>query len=171
MGPGADKNRSSTGYVSNSGHAVRYVVIKLKVACIFGRYFNDECVRVIAMDESSSLYDLHDMIQESVLFGRDHPFTFYTANSGSPWAERHWIADEEDWGKMELAFYRTKLRDIWPLGRKKLYYWFDFGDKWIFEIRKIRSAKEDTKLPIPTVLERIGPNPQQYPAFREWDDL
>jgi len=52
------------------------------------------------MDDSSSLYALHDMIQDSVSFGRDHPFTFYTANSGSPWAERKWIADLEDWGRV-----------------------------------------------------------------------
>jgi hypothetical protein len=116
------------------------------------------------MDDSSSLYDLHEMVQEAVSFERDHPFTFYTANSGSPWAERNWIADEEDWTQMERAFERTKLRDVWPLGRKKLYYWFDFGDKWIFEIRKMRSAKGDAELPVPTVLQRIGVDPQQYPV-------
>ena len=70
------------------------MVVKLKVVCIRGRFLSDECVRIVAMDDSSSLYDLHDMIQDAVSFGRDHPFTFYTANSGSPWAERNWIADK-----------------------------------------------------------------------------
>ena len=143
------------------------MIVKLRVVCIFGRFLSDECVRVIAMDDSSSLYDLHEMVQEAVSFERDHPFTFYTANSGSPWAERNWIADEEDWTQMERAFERTKLRDVWPLGRKKLYYWFDFGDKWIFEIRKMRSAKGDAELPVPIVLQRIGADPQQYPVAPE----
>ena len=147
------------------------MILKLRVSCIFGRFLNDECVRVIAVDDSSSLYDLHEMVQEAVSFERDHPFTFYTANSGSPWAERNWIADEEDWTQMERAFERTKLRDVWPLGRKKLYYWFDFGDKWIFEIRKMRSAKGDAELPVPIVLQRIGADPQQYPVAPEWGDL
>ena len=147
------------------------MIVKLRVTCFFGRFLSDECVRVIAMDDSSSLYDLHEMIQKAVSFGRDHPFTFCTANSGSPWAERNWIADEEDWAKMERAFERTKLRDIWPLGRKKLYYWFDFGDKWIFEIIKMRSAKADAKLPVSTIRDRIGPDPQQYPVAQEWGDL
>ena len=138
------------------------MVVKLQVTCIFGRFLEEECVRTIAMDDSSSLYDLHDMIQAAVSFERDHPFTFYTANSGSPWAERTWIADEEDWVAMECAFERTKLADIWPLGRKKLYYWFHFGDKWIFEIRKMRSNKDDAKLPVPVILEKVGPNPRQY---------
>jgi hypothetical protein len=33
------------------------------------------------------------------------------------------------------------LKDIWPTGRKKLYYMFDFGDKWIFEVRKKRGQE------------------------------
>ncbi len=146
------------------------MVVKLKIVCIRGRFLSDECVRIVAMDDSSSLYDLHDMIQDAVSFGRDHPFTFYTANSGSPWAERNRIADVEAWGEMEEIFARTKLGDIWPLGRKKLYYWFDFGDDWIFEIRKMRSTKADAMLPTPKILERIGPNPRQYPIFEDWDD-
>lgn len=138
------------------------MVVKLRVTCIFGRFLDRECVRTIAMDDFSSLYDLHEMIQTAVSFGRDHPFTFYTANSGSPWAERNWIADEEEWANMERAFNRTKLAEIWPLGRKKLYYWFDFGNKWIFEIRKMRSSKEDAKLSVPMILARVGPDPLQY---------
>jgi len=138
------------------------VVFKLRVTCILGRFLEEECVRTIAMHESSSLYDLHEVIQAAVSFGRDHPFTFYTANSGSPWAEQNWIAEEEEWADMERAFDETTLADIWPLGRKKLYYWFDFRDKWIFEIRKMRSNKEDAKLAVPMILARVGPDPRQY---------
>ena len=146
------------------------MIVKLKVVCIRGRFLTDECVRIVAMDDASSLYDLHDMIQDAVSFERDHLFTFYTANSGSPWAERHRIAVTEDWDEMADVFDRTKLRDIWPLDRKKLYYWFDFGDDWIFEIRKMRLTKADASLPTPTVLERIGPDPQQYPVLEDWED-
>jgi hypothetical protein len=110
------------------------------------------------------------MIQDAVSFESDHPFTFYVANSASPWAERNWIADTDNWDEMEEVFYRTRLSDIWPLGRKKLYYWFDFGDDWLFEIRKIRSTKADATLPAPSVLERIGPDPKQYPILDDWDD-
>ena len=68
---------------------------------------------------------------------------------------------------MEEDFSTTRLGDIWPLGRKKLYYWFDFGDDWIFEIRKMRSSKADDTISCPRVLESIGPNPEQYPSFEE----
>jgi len=141
--------------------------IKLRVECVRGMYWKEECVRVIAMDDSASLLDLHEMIQDAVSFGRDHPFEFYVANSASPWAKKTWITLAEDWSEKADAFGNAELKDIWPLGRKKLYYWFDFGDDWIFEIRKMRSAKADASLDTPQILERVGPDPEQYPS---WDE-
>ncbi|MEI6892876.1 MAG: hypothetical protein V5783_11955 [Pontiella sp.] len=143
------------------------MTIKLKVECVFGAYLEEECIRIIAIDESSSLYDLHDEIQNSVEFDNDHPFTFFTANSPSPWADRNDLTSAEGWSEQEDYFNKSLLKDIWPLGRKKLYYRFDFGDDWIFEIRKMRSLKTDSELEVPQVLERIGPNPEQYPDYEE----
>ena len=143
------------------------MVLKLKVECVEGVYLKESCVRIIAMDDSASLLDLHDEIQDAVDFGRDHLFEFYTANNASPWADRHWITHVEDWDEKETVFGQTQLKDIWPLGRKKLYYWFDFGDRWIFEIRKMRAIKADAGLSTPRLLERIGPDPVQYPIFEE----
>ena len=144
------------------------MVLKLRVECVAGAYLEEPCVRVIAMDDSASLWELHEAIQDAVSFGRDHPYDFYTANSGSPWANRQWLGGGlEDWDDKERAFGEIRLKDIWPLGRKKLYYWFDFGDSWIFEIRKLRSSKADASLSTPQVLERIGPDPEQYPVFDE----
>ena len=143
------------------------MIFKLRIECVRGVYLEHECIRVIAMDDSASLLDLHDVIQDAVSFGRDHPFDFYTANSASPWAHRNWITEAEDWEEKVEAFAGTCLSEIWPLGRKKLYYWFDFGDDWIFEIRKMRSAKADESVPCPRILERIGPDPEQYPSFEQ----
>ena len=144
------------------------MILKLRVECIFGVYLKDECVRVIAMDDSASLYDLHEVIQEAVSFYRDHPYEFFIANSGSPRARRDWITYREQWEEKEADFRSTHLKDIWPLGRKRLYYWFDFGDRWIFEIRKMRtSSKAEGPTSSPRVLESIGPDPEQYPRVEE----
>ena len=143
------------------------MTLKLKVECICGAYLKHECIRVIAMDDGASLLDLHEAIQDAVSFGRDHPFEFYTANSASAQADRNWIAIAGDWEEKKAVFRATRLRDILPLGRKKLYYWFDFGDRWIFEIRKMRSRRGDESISRPRVLERIGPAPEQYPSSEE----
>ena len=139
------------------------MTFKLKIECVQGAYLTHECIRVIAMDDGASLLDLHEAIQSAVSFGRDHPFEFYTANNALLGAERHWIAPAGDWEEKEAVFHAIRLRDIWPLGRKKLYYWFDLGDRWIFEIRKMRSGRADESISCPRVLERIGPDPEQYP--------
>ena len=143
------------------------MTIKLRIECVRGMYLKEECLRVIAMDDSASLLDLHEMIQDAVSFGRDHPFEFYVANSASPWAEKTWVTLAEDWGEKEDVFAGTQLKNIWPLGRKKLYYWFDFGDDWIFEIRRMRPSKADASLPVPQIVERSGADPEQYPSWEE----
>jgi hypothetical protein len=60
-----------------------------------------------------------------------------------------------------------RLNQIFPLPKhKKLYYWFDFGDDWIFEIRKQgkeRAAAEGGGTPL--LIEAEGPKPQQYPNW------
>src|SRR5256884_1253340 len=50
--------------------------------------FKGECIRAIEIDEEACLYDLHEAIQDSVSFGRDHPFAFFLANSASPFARK-----------------------------------------------------------------------------------
>lgn len=144
------------------------MIIKLKIECVRGWRLKEKCVRIVAMDDAATLLDLHDMIQDAVDFDRDHPFDFYLANSGAYLAERTPVVpDIEDWEEMADVFGTIHLRDLWPMGRKKLYYRFDFGDNWIFEIRKLRALKSDVDLQPRQILERIGPNPEQYPLFEE----
>jgi hypothetical protein len=143
------------------------MTIKLKIECIYGRFLEDECIRVIALDDFLSLYDLHLKILESVDFDNDHLFAFFTANTPSPWAKRKYLTYEDDWEARHVFYDETILKDIWPLGRKKLYYRYDFGDDWVFEIRKMRSLKSDVEIKTPSILDKIGPHPEQYPYFGE----
>jgi hypothetical protein len=144
------------------------MILTLTIDCVWGAYLKETCIRVIEIEEADTLYDLHDAIQDAVNFGRDHPFEFYLANSSSPWAERRWLSEKEEWGDKEGDFCRIRLMDIWPTGRKKLYYLFDFGDNWTFEIRKKRGTREpENNIKYPRVVKAIGPNPQQYPRFEE----
>ncbi len=60
----------------------------------------------------------------------------------------------------------VSLNEVYPLKGLKLYYIFDFGDNWVFEIKKMRkkkTAQEDTKYP--RIIEAVGANPDQY---RDW---
>ena len=148
--------------------AASRMIIKLKIECISGSYFKDECIRLIALDDSTSLYGLHYEILKAVGFEDDHLFAFFTANSGSPFADRNYLNYDERLEVRAAFFEKTQLSEIWPLGSKKLYYRFDFGDDWIFEIRKMRTLKTDASIDAPQILERIGENIEQYPTCEEW---
>ena len=144
------------------------MILKLRIECVRGHFLNDPCIRLIEIDENMDLLDLHEAIQDAVNFGRDHPFEFYLANSSSPWAQKHRLTENEDWRYIESDFAEIRLKDLYPLGRKKIYYLFDFGDRWTFEIRKARGVKKpEADVKYPRVVEAIGPAPEQYPS---WDD-
>jgi len=144
------------------------MILTLTIECVRGAYLKETCTRVIEIDEKASLYDLHDSIQDAFDFGRDHSFDFFLANTSSPYAVKKRLTEKEEWEDREHDFFETRLKNIWPTGRKKLYYLFDFGDKWTFEIRKARGIKEPERgIKYPRLIKAIGPNPEQYPRFEE----
>ncbi len=53
----------------------------LKIECIWERYLEEECVRIVEIDSKSSLDDLHEVIQDVVDFGRNHSFEFYAGRN------------------------------------------------------------------------------------------
>jgi hypothetical protein len=144
------------------------MILTLTIKCVRGAYLKETITRVIEIDEEASLYDLHDSIQDAFDFGRDHPFDFFLANNSSQYAVRKRLTGKEEWEDREPDFLETPLKNIWPTGRKKLYYLFDFGDKWVFEIRKARGVKEPERgVKYPRLIKAIGPNPEQYPKYEE----
>lgn len=113
-----------------------------------------------------TLGDLHYYMQELTGFDNDHLSTFYAANSRR--GKKTNLMENDDWDGNDPMWSKT-LDQIFPLGpHKKLYYWFDFGDDWIFEIRKKGKEKEMTpKVRYPRVIVKEGPKPVQYPTFEE----
>jgi hypothetical protein len=143
------------------------MIYTLRVECVSGRYLNDECVRVIEIDEGATLLDLHYAIQRAVRFDNDHLFSFFLAKSPSranriPLCEEEW--EDGEWDEEDNPFSRVALRDVFPVEKgMRMYYWFDFGDSWMFEIKKTGDDKEPhPKAKYPRVTEKIGPNPKQY---------
>jgi pRiA4b ORF-3-like protein len=140
-------------------------ICTLTVKCVSGLYFEDECVRVIEIGEDATLEDLHLAIQAAVAFDNDHLYDFYAGRN----RRNRQIAfvDDDEWEEREAVFAELTLgEDVYPLEGLKLYYHFDFGDDWIFEIRKARKEKAcEPGVAYPRVIERRGPDPTQYP---EW---
>jgi hypothetical protein len=147
-------------------------IYTLSIKCVWGAYFNDRFLRVIEVPSDMTLGDLHFLILNLSEFDNDHLSTFYTANTLR--GKKVWFTESDEWEEGHDALsdgplWDIPLHDIFPLPKhKKLYYWFDFGDDWKFEIRK----KGKDKTPVsgvnyPRVIQEEGPKPEQYPIFEE----
>lgn len=133
----------------------------LRIECVSGRYLQAEWIRVVEMDAASTLLDVHNVIQDVVGFDRDHMFEFFAGRN-----HRHrsvTLVDEDDGD-----YGAVTLEQVFPLPKNlKLYYHFDFGDDWYFEIRRSRRKPKESaeRIEYFRVIEEIGPNPPQYGRF------
>ena len=110
--------------------------------------------RVVELNEDFTLRQLHKYIQKIVDFDDDHLYEFFIGKTLR--------------NKSSSVPKNAKLNDIYPLTGCKLYYLFDFGDSWLFQIKKSRKKlEEDKKVKYPRLLKSIGINPEQYPEYDE----
>ncbi len=140
------------------------MILTLEIKLTFHWGWTERCIRVLEIEDTATLFDLHDAIQDAVGFDRDHLFHFFVANSDSPHAHRHLLSEAETYEGWVDEFKTMPLSDIWPLKpRKKLFYLFDFGDQWTFLVTKRRGVKKpEAGVSYPRVIERTGPDPVQY---------
>jgi hypothetical protein len=120
------------------------------------------------IDSQSSLLELHDAIQEAVDFDGDHLFEFF---AGRNWRNRKLVFENSfDWEASFDIYDTITLEQVYPLPKScKLYYHFDFGDDWYFEIKLSRKRPQEPEVDVtyPRIIEVIGPNPAQYGQYEE----
>lgn len=110
--------------------------------------------RTVEVKENFTLHQLHHHIQELVEFDNDHLYEFYVGRNPR--------------NRMSSIPERTELNEIYPLSGMKLFYLFDFGDSWLFQIKKSRKKKLEQKdIKYPLLIEKKGENPEQYPDYEE----
>lgn len=137
------------------------MILTLNVKCFVYTEDDSECRRVIEIDENATLEELHLIIQESVNFYNDHLYEFFIANT--PRSQAKFRFDDEN-----EQIYTCKVGDLYPLEKgKKLFYLFDYGDSWLFQISKTRKKPSEPmgKINYPRIIEKIGQDPEQYPDY------
>ena len=82
-----------------------------------------------------------------------------------PRGQRTSIVETGQWEEEQDRLYELPLCEVFPLEQNmKLFYWFDFGDDWMFQIQQRRQPKpEDSGTEYPKVIREVGPQPVQYP--------
>jgi hypothetical protein len=120
-----------------------------------------ECTRTIETQTDTTLDELHGIIQDVVNFDDDHMYLFFL---GPRWnkqtSETGTAARLED----PVLYSQLTLADIFPLEKRiKLFYLFDLGDRWYFEIACRSVFKPIAKrCKYPRVVAKVGRNPKQY---------
>ena len=115
----------------------------------------------VEVPESLTLSDLHHTIQRLVEFDDDHLHEFF--------AGRNSRDRKVTFGESESPFEvnegeEAPLSEVFPLPKgHKLYYLFDFGDYWLFEITRRPVAKQaDRTTKYPRLVQEKGRRPEQY---------
>jgi len=132
-----------------------------------------ECVRVIEIKSNATFLDLHEAIQDAVDFNNDHLFEFYVGRH--PGHRAYAVGGDPDWDTFNplKTYGNINLSSVWPLpAGYKLYYLFDFGDNWIFQITKTRHKDKipQSGVTYPRVIDAKGKNPEQYPDYEDWEE-
>jgi hypothetical protein len=134
-----------------------------KIELLLGYYAEEEWICVIEIDCSSTLEDLHFIIQDAVGFDNDHLYEFYIARTERS-RDRVRFDDENQ------EIYELTIEDLYPLDKgKKLFYLFDYGDHWLFNLSKSRKKPQqpEKSTKYPRIIEKTGKNPEQYPECEE----
>lgn len=124
-----------------------------------------ECV--MEVDGDTNLEDLHYMIQAAVEFDADHMYEFFIAKTQRAQARESFECDDQ-------SIINTSIeRFIHAAQGKKMFYLFDYGDSWVFQINKTRKQPFPPVAGVeyPNIVSKSAFNPEQYPEWEEdYDD-
>lgn len=143
------------------------MISTLTIKCVWGAYLKDAFERTLEVPDAMTLGELHDEIQRLTDFDNDHPFTFFIGRSSH--RKRQEVVETDDWEARTDALSAMALTQVFPLPKNmKLFYWFDFGDDWMFQITRRGNPKSEEKgIKYPRLVKEVGPKPEQYPPCEE----
>lgn len=136
-------------------------IFTLDIKCIAGMYLIEPYEFNIQVPTDWTLADLADCILRTLDFDGDHLSQFCVA--ASPRGGKTLL----DSGESTVL----RLDTVFPLPKhKKLFYLYDFGASWWFQISK--KGKLTAALPsveYPRLLAEHGTKPLEYGADDDWD--
>ena len=144
------------------------MIVELTIKCLGCSFKAADCSKVVEFDSEDNLETLHHLIITSFEFGWDHLTMFFVGRSGSPYSSGNKAVYQEEPDEYDDSIsgnYEVTLAEVYPLPKScKLFYCYDFGDEWIFQIKK---SRKKPSVPVagvtyPRVIKAIGTNPEQY---------
>jgi len=134
--------------------------LKIKLLDGLHAHYEWQCVLEVPID--CSFGDLHQAILNAVGFDHDHLFEFRISRSYYSGNAQRITCDDNELDKKIIEILLSKKKGT------QLFYMFDYGDSWLFQISKSRKKpfNEMPNILYPRVLLESGVKPEQYPS---WD--
>lgn len=138
-------------------HKADYSELKVELE-IRVRY--GDCIRIVCMNLSDTLYDLHRTIQSVFEFDDNHLYEFYV---GQGMLKETYAPEGAANSGEEIPVEETALGDLGMKKGMKFSYLFDFGDMWWFDIKVLGIG--EGSVTSPQLVKAVNPAPQQYPDW------
>ena len=116
--------------------------------------------RNINISHRHYLTELHLAIQKAFNFDNDHLYSFYIGGKRKTGKE---ICCAEIEGEGKTA-NEIMISDLGLFRGQKIFYLFDFGDEWWFDIKLLKIDKELAHPIYPLIVDSKGESPEQYPS-------
>ena len=117
----------------------------------------------IEIPSDFSLEELHLIIQNALEFDDDHLYEYSISNSARGKHVKKIVCDSNE-------IHETTIESFFNnLDGKKVFYLFDYGDNWLFQLSRSRKKPFLAAVDInyPRVALETGVKPIQYP---DWDE-
>ncbi|MES2076917.1 MAG: hypothetical protein V4462_14995 [Pseudomonadota bacterium] len=139
-------------------------IFKLTIECVGGRYLNAPYHFVMEAPVELALGGLASYILDTIDFeGGDHLDEFYLANNNR--GGKTFLTPDGEWsGDDDTHVMEMPLSAVFPTPKnKKLYYLYDFGASWCFQISKQGKQKDAlVSTEYPRLVSEHGVKPQEY---------
>ena len=154
----------------NLAEKIMTAIYTLSIACVSGRYLSQEYRVTVESSTDFTLDELASFILDTVDFDGDHLSYFYLANS--LYGKKTWLTADDEWDPDDSATWDLRLSDIFPLERnKKLYYAYDTGASWRFQITKKGKEKNaQAGIEYPRLVAQEGTKPLEYGPDEDDED-
>ena len=126
----------------------------------------EDTIRDIAIDPSSSLEDLHNMITNSFDFAGDEMASFYRSDETWVQGEEFPLFDMSDGHEKKIQMSEIKIDQLLLNENDKMIYVYDFLNMWSFYVELIASDFNQKKATLPNLLFSLGLVPKNAPEIQ-----
>jgi Plasmid pRiA4b ORF-3-like protein len=122
--------------------------------------------RDIEISGGASLYKLAEVINNIFGFEFDHAFGFYD-NLKNPYKSKVVYELFADMGEPSVegakSVKKSKVADAFDTDGKALAFLFDYGDEWLFQVKRIGTREQAAPKSFWKMIKSVGEAPEQYP--------